>query len=193
VGRRAAALAREGRHVLVLTHRRRHTVELAEAVRAAGVSSCGTYVGGDKQAPDTRVIVATYALTSEGFDVPRLNALVLATPASDVEQSCGRVMRGQAGGALILDVADQWGVCFSQLVKRRAFYRRSGFTLRQALLDAAAAEGCEKLLNEEEADSEGRATQSAFAFLDDETDGRSSAGRTTAMAACREESPASDL
>lgn len=134
----ADLVAREDRHVLVLSHRRQHCADLAAAVRALGVDA-GTYVGGDKQAPDTRVIVATYALTSEGFDMPRLNALVLATPASDVEQSCGRVMRGtstgraSAGGngqrasAIIVDVVDQWGLCHAQHAKRRGFYKRSGF------------------------------------------------------------------
>lgn len=132
---RTARIAREiakmpDKHVLVLTHRRRHVYELAEAVRAAGIESVGTYVGGDKTCPDTRVIVATYALTSEGFDVPRLNALVLATPASDVEQACGRVMRGSAtAGAIIVDVLDDWGVCWAQHAKRKAFYKKSGFTL----------------------------------------------------------------
>lgn len=125
-----AALALENRDVLVLTHRRQHARDLAAAIADCGIQSVGTYIGGDKQCPDTRVIVATYALTSEGFDLPRLNALVLATPASDVEQSCGRVMRGTATrGALILDWVDTWGVCFAQAAKRRGLYRRSGFTV----------------------------------------------------------------
>lgn len=131
IARCVASLANEGRHVLVLSHRRQHVFDLADAVRAAGVASCGTYVGGDRECPDTTVIVATYALTSEGFDLPRLNALVLATPASDVEQSCGRVMRGSATrGAVIVDVVDAWGVCYAQHAKRRAYYRRTGFSLR---------------------------------------------------------------
>ena len=120
----------EGEDILVLTHRRQHARDLADAIRAGGIESVGTYLGGDKTCPDTRVIVATYALTSEGFDVPRLTALVLATPASDVEQSCGRVMRGSAhAGATILDVLDDWGVCWSQHAKRRAFYKASGFAV----------------------------------------------------------------
>lgn len=130
VARQAAALAAEGKDVLVLSHRRQHVADLATAIRGLGVDSCGTYVGGDKECPDTKVIVATYALTSEGFDLPRLNALVLATPASDVEQSCGRVMRGSATrGAVIVDVVDEWGVCYSQHAKRRAYYKRTGFTV----------------------------------------------------------------
>ena len=128
VARQTVALAGEGRDVLVLSHRREHCKAVAERVAAAGVA-CATYLGGDKEAPDTQVIVATFALTSEGFDMPRLTALVLATPASDVEQSCGRVMRGThtGTGAVIVDIVDQWGVCFAQHAKRRALYRRSGF------------------------------------------------------------------
>lgn len=122
----AATLAKE-RDVLVLSHRRGHCTAIAAALVAKGVN-VATYLGGDKSVPDTRVIVATYALTSEGFDCPRLSALVLATPASDVEQSCGRVMRGSSSqSAVIVDVVDDWGVCYAQHAKRKAFYKRCGF------------------------------------------------------------------
>jgi superfamily II DNA or RNA helicase len=130
----AVHLARGGRDVLVLSHRVAHCRRVCELVRAAGVE-CATYLGGDKSVPSQRVMVATYALTNEGFDCPRLTALVLATPMSNVEQACGRVMRGRAAtdvGAVIVDVKDEWGVCFAQHSKRAAFYRRSGFTLSRA-------------------------------------------------------------
>ncbi len=157
----------EDRQVLVLSHRRQHCSDIAEAVRSLGVEA-GTYVGGDKHAPDTRVIVATYALTSEGFDMPRLNALVLATPASDVEQSCGRVMRGTSTGggmqttaaptrpasAIIVDIVDQWGLCHAQHAKRRAFYKRSGFRIHSD--DKSAVE------------PEKQEQQASFAFVDDD-------------------------
>ena len=138
IARLAAALvAEEDRDVLVLTHRRQHVLDLAHAIRQHGVE-CGTYMGGDKEAPNTKVLVATYSLTSEGFDMPRLNALVLATPASDVEQSCGRVMRGSTTrGATIVDVVDQWGVCFAQHAKRRAYYKRTGFVIANDTADKA--------------------------------------------------------
>lgn len=130
--------------VLVLTHRRAHAHNLSHAIRDEGVESVATYLGGDKACPDTRVIVATYALTSEGFDVPRLNVLVLATPASDVEQSCGRVMRGSAHvGATILDVLDDWGVCWAQHAKRRAFYKASGFRVDSAQSPKEGDKGAE--------------------------------------------------
>lgn len=127
VAQHAERLARDGRDVLVLSHRRVHCQRVCAMLRQHGVD-CDTYLGGDKVVPRARVLVATYALTSEGFDCPRLNALVLATPASDVEQSSGRIMRGSATReAKIVDIVDQWGVCFAQHAKRRGFYRRSGF------------------------------------------------------------------
>lgn len=134
-----ARLVHAGRHVLVLSHRRAHCFELVELLKPLVDGDCGSYVGGDKACPDTRVVVATYALTSEGFDLPRLNALVLATPASDVEQSCGRVMRGSSTrGAWIVDVFDQWGPCHAMAAKRRGFYKRSGFSVRGAAPEAPA-------------------------------------------------------
>lgn len=129
VVREAVALAAAGRHVLVLSHRREHCFDVVARVGRLGVDAAA-YVGGVKEVPDTRVIAATYALASEGFDLPRLDALVLATPASDVEQAVGRVMRGNSPkGAVVVDVVDAWGVCFAQHAKRRALYRRSGFTV----------------------------------------------------------------
>lgn len=132
VADQALALAREGRDVLVLSHRRAHCTDIAQMIAGDGIS-CATYLGGDKSVPDARVIVATYALTSEGFDCPRLTGLVLATPASDVEQACGRVMRGSSDqAACIVDVLDEWGVCYAQHAKRKGFYRRSGFAVAGA-------------------------------------------------------------
>lgn len=127
VADKAVELAEQGRDVLVLSHRRAHCLAISDLVRAGGVP-CSTYMGGDVTVPDSQVIVATYALTSEGFDCPRLTALVLATPSSDVVQACGRVMRGCSGNtAVIVDVVDKWSVCYSQSLKRSAFYKKSGF------------------------------------------------------------------
>jgi superfamily II DNA or RNA helicase len=125
----ACLLAQQGRDVLVLSHRRSHCGEICTKIVARGVE-CSTYLGGDKIVPTSRVVVATYALTSEGFDCPRLSALVLATPGSNVEQACGRVMRGSCtASAVVVDIADRWGVCFSMHSKRRGFYKKAGFAL----------------------------------------------------------------
>ena len=153
-------LARRQEHVLVLSHRRDHCKTLADGIRQAGIASVATYLGGDKAVPSAQVIVATYSLTSEGFDCPRLSALVLASPASNVEQSCGRVMRGSANTrASIVDIVDHWGVCFAQHAKRRAFYKKSGFRVSSVGDDQGA-----------EAEREPVA-QGHYAFVDGEGEG----------------------
>jgi superfamily II DNA or RNA helicase len=133
IARRTSELAAMGRHVLVLSHRCQHCDDLALRLRQLGCDAA-TYTGRDKQrkapVPESRVIVATYSLTSEGFDLPRLDALVMATPRSNVEQSCGRVMRGSsAADAILVDVVDHWGICIGQHAKRRRYYKDCGFVV----------------------------------------------------------------
>lgn len=135
----------EHREVLVLSDRRDHCKTIHEALCSRGVSS-GLYIGGMKpkdleESASKHVIVATYQLVSEGFDIPRLDTLVLATPKSDVVQSCGRILR--EGGArkhspLIIDVCDQYSVFFAQAKKRMKFYKASGF----AVASQGKDEGC---------------------------------------------------
>jgi superfamily II DNA or RNA helicase len=120
------------RDILILSHRRTHCEDICRSLVARGVDAA-TYLGGKKTSsspPSSRIIVATYALVSEGFDEPRLTALVLATPGSDVTQAVGRVMRGAATiPPLIYDVQDAWGPCFAQATRRRAQYAKAGFAI----------------------------------------------------------------
>lgn len=122
-------LVLEGRRVLVLSHRRKHATSIKDALVACGVDAA-TYLGGDKHAPECTVTCATYSLASEGYDDPRLNALVLATPSSDVNQACGRILRGTGHASpVIVDVVDKYSFLYSQFVKRRRFYKATGFVI----------------------------------------------------------------
>lgn len=125
-----AKLFERGRHVLVLSHRRDHCKAICALLVERNVEA-QTYLGGDKEVPESRVLVSTFALTSEGFDCPRLDALVLATPASDVAQSVGRILRGgdsvNARHPLIVDIIDNFPISYAQASKRRGLYRKSGF------------------------------------------------------------------
>jgi hypothetical protein len=117
------------RKVLVLSHRRAHCIALAKAV---GESSCDVLIGGvtaaKKGNAGKRCVCATYAFVSEGYDDPTLNALVLATPCSDVVQAVGRILRGSGGARpRIIDVLDCWATCYAQLAKRKKYYASAGF------------------------------------------------------------------
>lgn len=84
----------EGRHIIVLSDRRKHLLEIHDKLQSIGVSSVGFMVGGKTSKkiynPQyNRVILATYAFTSEGVDIPSLDTAVFATPRSDVVQTAG--------------------------------------------------------------------------------------------------------
>jgi superfamily II DNA or RNA helicase len=129
IAEEAKILADTGRYVLVLSHRRGHATQICEQLKSLGVDSA-TYLGGDKTEPDVRVICATYALASEGYDNPRLSGLVLATPSSDVVQACGRILRGGSGNdPIIVDIVDHYSLFLGQVAKRKAFYRKIGFLI----------------------------------------------------------------
>lgn len=57
-----------------------------------------------------KILLATYQMCKEGFDVATLNTLVIATPRPDVDQIVGRILRtekvGRAVDPLIIDVVD---------------------------------------------------------------------------------------
>jgi superfamily II DNA or RNA helicase len=154
-------LAETGRRLLVLSDRREHLKEFETGFRAKGVDSIGYYVGGMKQkdldiSATRTVILGTFAMASEGMNIPTLNAVLLATPKSSIEQSVGRILRLKPEERTIqpriYDVLDTaFPECFGQWARRRKFYRECGYTVKFST-DAseesseeeapAAAEGC---------------------------------------------------
>lgn len=117
------------RQVLVLSHRTAHCEALRDGLRARNVDV--SLCAGKSRDTSGRVIVATYALVSEGFDLPRLDTVVFATPASDVTQAVGRILRGLGGPVCprVIDIVDAWGSCYAQAAKRKKMYQSAGFRL----------------------------------------------------------------
>lgn len=127
--------AGQGRKLLVLSDRRVHCEQLRKMCEVD--ATCGLYLGSMKQeqlkqAEDCQVLLSTYAMTSEGFDLSALDTLILATPRSDVNQACGRILRmtpGKKHNPVIIDVTDNSGVFYAQSQKRKSFYRSQGFSI----------------------------------------------------------------
>ena len=133
---RVASLVRDGRTVLVLSHRRAHCAVVAAALRdqTMRVAVC---IGGTAFAvgPDVQIIVGTTAAVAEGFDEPRLDTLVLATPMAAVTQAVGRILRQRnAHVPLVVDFVDPLGTCLRQWARRRADYARLGHAVRSRSL-----------------------------------------------------------
>ena len=124
-------LVADGRKVIVLSDRRAHCIKLKSCRKDA---SCMLYLGGMKkhelkESKTKDILLATYSMAKEGLDIPGLDALVLATPRSDVVQACGRILHGKSKNPIIIDIVDQWPIGKAQFNKRKAYYEKSGFTV----------------------------------------------------------------
>lgn len=117
------------RKLLMLTERREQAETLLEMLQHTW--SCGLMLGGMKekdieQQKEAQVLLSTYHYCSEGFDLPRLDTLVLLSPRSDVEQSVGRVLRQhpEKQKPLVLDFVDNFSVFENQSDKRASYYKK---------------------------------------------------------------------
>jgi superfamily II DNA or RNA helicase len=109
-------LSEENRQILVLTDRVEHTKTLFEGLPDK-VKEHSCILGRNVKAADRaafceskKILIATYAMCKEGFDVATLNTLVMATPRPDVDQIVGRIMRTEKTKRtvhpLIVDIVD---------------------------------------------------------------------------------------
>ena len=128
------------REVIVLSDRRAHLGDIEAALKRVGYDNIGYYVGGMKQSDldqsqEKRFILGTYNMVSEGFDLPKLNTLVLASPKGDVEQSIGRIQRqlkeDRNNVPLVLDIVDELSLFINQGNKRKAFYKKKGYQISE--------------------------------------------------------------
>jgi superfamily II DNA or RNA helicase len=65
-------------------------------------------------------------MASEGFNVPRLNCLVFATPRSNITQSIGRIYRKTHNRPpIIVDIVDNFSIFSRQQYARRKIYKKN--------------------------------------------------------------------
>ena len=123
------------RKILLLSDRRNHCIELEKILKSKTNKTVGLYLGGMKNAvlkesEKCDTIIGTYSLAHEGLDIPELDTLIMATPKVDIIQSVGRILRetfGKKNDPLVIDIVDQWGCFMSQFVKRKVYYKDTGF------------------------------------------------------------------
>ena len=126
-----------GHKVILLSDRRAHCETLRRMLAATAGVEGALYLGGMKSSEleiskDSKVLFATYSMAKEGLDIPSLDALVLATPRSDVVQACGRILHGKTPlSPVIIDVVDDWFIGNAQFNKRKTYYKKAGFTMMQ--------------------------------------------------------------
>jgi len=123
------------RQVLVLSDRVQHTKDILAAL-PDGLRSSAAILSTDVKAAaraefcaTKTILIATYAMCKEGFDVPTLNTLVMATPRPDVDQIVGRILRveksARTATPLILDLVDPQ--FRRQFQERNALYKQRAY------------------------------------------------------------------
>lgn len=87
-----------------------------------------------------KILIATYSMCKEGFDVSTLNTLLIATPRPDVDQIVGRILRVEKSkrtvDPLILDVVDS--TFRRQFQARSTLYKSRNYTIQMMDLNPAA-------------------------------------------------------
>jgi superfamily II DNA or RNA helicase len=127
------------RQVLVLTDRVQHTKDLLEALPEplrAKAAILSVNVKSDQRTEfcsSKSVLIATYAMCKEGFDVPILNTFVMATPRPDIDQIVGRILRVEKSARtihpLIVDIVDPQ--FRRQFQERNGLYKKREYTVRK--------------------------------------------------------------
>ena len=116
------------RQILLLSDRKDQLHFIYSLVDTHKICSVGYYVGGMKEielkkSEHNTLILGTYAMSSEGMDIPSLNTLILATPKSDIQQSVGRILRKKSEILpTIYDITDNFSMFINQGKKRLKYY-----------------------------------------------------------------------
>jgi superfamily II DNA or RNA helicase len=122
--------------IMVLGHYKTILTYIYEAIKHRGIATVGYYIGGMKEielkkSEGKKIIIATYAMAEEGLDIKTLTTLVMATPKSDVTQAVGRILRKKRDESLVIDIVDPHIIFQKQYVKRKRFYKKQNFQLKE--------------------------------------------------------------
>jgi superfamily II DNA or RNA helicase len=132
----------KNRQILVLSDRVDHTKKLFELLPPEiQKHACilGREVKSEQRAKwcaEKRILIATYSMCKEGFDVATLNTLLIATSRPDVDQIVGRILRVEKEGRkinpLILDVVDP--AFRRQFQERLQLYKKRSYLIEKQVL-----------------------------------------------------------
>ncbi len=128
------------RRVLILSERRNQLKDIYDHIISKHIAAgdVGYYVGGMTQdqlniSAEKQIILATYQLASEGFNVPSLNTLILASPISDIQQSIGRILREKPEQRkyrpLCIDIFDEFSVFVRKGLARIRYYKNHNYNI----------------------------------------------------------------
>jgi superfamily II DNA or RNA helicase len=127
------------REILVLTDRVDHTKVLFDSL-PPHIQETACILGRNVKSAQretwyetNRIFIATYAMCKEGFDLGKLNTLMIASPRPDVDQIVGRILRTDKAkrkiDPLIIDVVDP--AFRRQFQQRNSLYKERSYNVRK--------------------------------------------------------------
>jgi superfamily II DNA or RNA helicase len=136
----------EGRQVLVLSDRVQHCKDILDGLpddikeQACILSQAVKSDVRTEYCRTKTILIATYSMCKEGFDVPSLNTLVMATPRPDIDQIVGRILRvekaGRAVHPLIVDIVDPQFK--RQFGARNTLYKKRQYKVARMIMPSTA-------------------------------------------------------
>jgi len=131
----------ENRNMLVLTDRIEHTEKLFQLLSPNIQENTGILHSKLKQdqrellMTTKKILIATYSMCKEGFDVERLNTLIMATSRPDVDQIVGRILRIEKSKRrihpLIIDIVDP--AFRNQFQRRLTLYKSRNYKIEKTI------------------------------------------------------------
>jgi len=126
----------EQTHTIIMAHNLNILHYIYKKFVCKNLASVGYYIGGMnenelKKSEKKQVILASYSMSSEGLDIPTLNAEFLITPKTDILQTIGRILRAKHlfSHPIIYDFVDSHDVFQRQWNKRKSFYKKQNYRI----------------------------------------------------------------
>jgi len=119
------SLYKKNEDILLLSDRIQMLQNIKQLLIEAGVPKniIGLLIANQKES-DKKIILGTYGSAGLGADIPRLSALVFATPRTDIEQPFGRVTRVAGRTPVVIDVVDiASSIMLKWMYSRLKFYK----------------------------------------------------------------------
>ena len=133
------------RKILILSGRRDQLEILKNTVDSKNKYTTSKYIGGMKkdalkEAEDAEIIFSTYEMSSEGLDIPTLDAVIFTTPKSSIEQSIGRITRkNHEKTPVAYDIVDQFSLFPRQFEKRLKVYKKLEYEVYEQEIDITSS------------------------------------------------------
>jgi superfamily II DNA or RNA helicase len=126
----------EQTHTIVMAHNLNILHYIYKKFVCKNLASIGYYIGGMseaelKKSEKKQVVLASYQMSSEGLDIPTLNAEFLITPKTDIVQTVGRILRAKHAYShpIVFDVVDSHDCFKNQWSKRRIYYKKQNYRI----------------------------------------------------------------